>query len=201
MVVRMNGMQAMRCMEKGGTVYRIGEEGTICYRIKLGEVQTKTKEKWITTTVFNVLDWYEEYHEPKSIDWERVREGESYFTIDEEGLTYDSKDVFSKVDERRYEIANYFSTATKAMEVSFKQTLFRKLLRFSDENGAQEIDWSNDNQEKWYIMYDHYSEKLMVKSCYSMRQLGNVHFLSEKVAREAMKLFKDDLIKYFEEME
>ena len=51
----MNGMQAMRCMEKGGTVYRIGEEGTICYRIKLGEVQTKTKEKWITTTVFKQI--------------------------------------------------------------------------------------------------------------------------------------------------
>ena len=200
MVVRMNGMQAMKHMEQGGMVYRIGEEGTICYRMRLGEVQTKTKEKWITTTVFNVLDWYEECHESKSVDWERVREGESYYTIDEEGKTYDIRDVSDEIDSRRYEIANYFSTVAKAMDVSFKQTLFRKLLRFSEENGAQEIDWNNDNQEKWYIMYDHYSEKLMVKSCYSMRQLGNVHFLSEKVAREAMELFKNDLTRFFEEM-
>lgn len=190
----------MRYMEKGGTVYRISEDGIIYYRIRVGKVQTKTKEAWMTTTVFNVLDWYEECHEPEIMDWKRVERGDRYFSIDEEGLTYDSKDVFSKVDERRYEIANYFSTVTKAMDVSFKQTLFRKLLRFSEENGAQEIDWNNDNQEKWYIMYDHYSEKLMVKSCYSMRQLGNVHFLSEKVAREAMELFKDDLTKFFEEM-
>ena len=196
----MNGMDAMRYMEKGGTVYRISEDGIIYYRIRVGKVQTKTKEAWMTTTVFNVLDWYEECHEPEIMDWKRVERGDRYFSIDEEGLTYDSKDVFSKVDERRYEIANYFSTVTKAMDVSFKQTLFRKLLRFSEENGAQEIDWNNDNQEKWYIMYDHYSEKLMVKSCYSMRQLGNVHFLSEKVAREAMELFKDDLTKFFEEM-
>ena len=196
----MNGMDAMRCMEKGGTVYRISEDGIIYYRIRVGKVQTKTKEAWMTTTVFNVLDWYEECHEPEIMDWKRVERGDRYFSIDEEGLTYGSKDVFSKVDERRYEIANYFSTVTKAMDVSFKQTLFRKLLRFSEENGAQEIDWNNDNQEKWYIMYDHYSEKLMVKSCYSMRQLGNVHFLSEKVAREAMELFKDDLTKFFEEM-
>ena len=201
MVVRMNGMQAMKYMEQGGMVYRISEEGTICYRMRLGEVQTKTKEKWITTTVFNVLDWYEECHESKSVDWERVREGESYFTIDEEGMTYDIREDSDEIDSRRYEIANYFSTVTKAMDVSFKQTLFRKLLRFSEENGAQEIDWNNDNQEKWCIMYDHYSEKLMVKSCYSMRQLGNVHFLSEKVAREAMELFKDDLTKFFEKME
>ena len=196
----MNGMQAMKYMEQGGMVYRIGEEETICYRMRLGEVQTKTKEKWITTTVFNVLDWYEEYHESKSIDWERVKEGDRYFTIDEEGMTYDIREDSDEFDSRRYEIANYFSTVTKAMDVSFKQTLFRKLLRFSEENGAQEIDWNNDNQEKWYIMYDHYSEKLIVKSCYSMRQLGNVHFLSEKVAREAMELFKDDLTKFFEEM-
>ena len=195
----MNGMQAMKYMEQGGMVYRIGEEETICYRMRLGEVQTKTKEKWITTTVFNVLDWYEEYHESKSIDWERVKEGDRYFTIDEEGMTYDIREDSDEFDSRRYEIANYFSTVTKAMDVSFKQTLFRKLLRFSEENGAQEIDWNNDNQEKWYIMYDHYSEKLIVKSCYSMRQLGNVHFLSEKVAREAMELFKDDLTKFFEE--
>lgn len=194
----MNGMQAMKYMEKGGMVYRIGNEGTICYRMRLGEVQTKTKEKWITTTVFNVLDWYEEYHEPKSIDWERVREGESYFTIDEEGMTYDTREDSDEIDSRRYEVANYFSTVTKAMDVSFQQTLFRKLLRFSEENGAQEIDWNNDNQEKWYIVYDHYGKQFMVTSCYSMRQLGNVHFLSEKVAREAMELFKDDLIKYFE---
>ena len=198
--MHMNGMDAMRYMEKGGTVYRISEDGIIYYRIRVGKVQTKTKEAWMTTTVFNVLDWYEECHEPEIMDWKRVERGDRYFSIDEEGLTYDSKDVFSKVDERRYEIANYFSTVTKAMDVSFKQTLFRKLLRFSEENGAQEIDWNNDNQEKWYIMYDHYSEKLMVKSCYSMRQLGNVHFLSEKVAREAMELFKDDLTKFFEEM-
>ena len=196
----MNGMDAMRYMEKGGTVYRISEDGIIYYRIKLGEVQTKTKEKWITTTVFNVLDWYEEYHEPEIMDWKRVERGENYFTIDEEGMTYDIREDSDEIDSRRYEIANYFSTAKKAMDVSFKQTLFRKLLRFSEENGAQEIDWNNDNQEKWYIMYDHYSEKLMVKSCYSMRQLGNVHFLSEKVAREAMELFKDDLTKFFEEI-
>ena len=195
----MNGMQAMKYMQQGGMVYRIGEEEVICYRMRLGEVQTKTKEKWITTTVFNVLDWYEEYHESKSIDWERVKEGESYFTIDEEGMTYDTREDSHEIDSRRYEIANYFSTVTKAMDVSFKQTLFRKLLRFSEENGAQEIDWNNDNQEKWYIMYDHYNKQLLAGSCYSMRQLGNVHFLSEKVAREAMELFKNDLIKYFEE--
>ena len=40
----MNGMQAMKYMEQGGMVYRIGEEETICYRMRLGEVQTKTKE-------------------------------------------------------------------------------------------------------------------------------------------------------------
>ena len=47
-------------------------------------------------------------------------------------------------DKYYYEDANYFSTEEKAEEINFKQTLFRKLQRFSDENGGDKIDLNCD---------------------------------------------------------
>ena len=96
-----------------------------------------------------------------------------------------------------YKQANYFSTKEKAEEINFKQTLFRKLQRFSDENGGNEIDWKDPNQEKWMIRFDHRVEELCVGLNNYIRNFGQVYFISEEIAEKAIELFRDELIKYF----
>lgn len=193
----MNGIEAIKHMEQGGMVYRIFEDGIVCYRMKLGVVQTKVGATWTVATAFNVLDWYEEYTEPKLTGWERVKKDEINYYIDIDGLIEGDLEIFGNVDNRCFNVANYFSTKEKAEEISFKQTLFRRLQRFSDENGGNEIDWKIDRQAKWCIEYNNDNGEIVIVPFYSIMQFGQVYFTSHEVAEQAIQLFHDDLIKYF----
>ncbi len=102
--------------------------------------------------------------------------------------------VFSECD---YKSANYFSTKEKAEEIGFKQTLFRKLQRFSDENGGNEIDWNKGEQRKWMIRFDHGAKRLYVVLNTDIQNFGQVYFVSKKITEQAIELFHDELIKYF----
>ena len=193
----MNGIEAIKHMEQGGMVYRIFEDGIVCYRMKLGIVQTKVGATWTVATVFNVLDWYEEYTEPELTGWERVKKDEISYYIDIDGLIEGDLEIFDSVDNRCFNAANYFSTKEKAEEINFKQTLFRRLQRFSDENGGNEIDWKIDRQAKWCIEYNNDNGEIVIVPFHSIMQFGQVYFTSHEVAEQAIQLFHDDLIKYF----
>ena len=194
----MNGIEAIKHMEQGGMVYRIFEDGIVCYRMKLGIVQTKVGATWTVATVFNVLDWYEEYTEPSQLGWERAsNKHDEYFCIGHCGDVRPYSDDFLGYDRTIYNIANYFSTKEKAEEINFKQTLFRRLQRFSDENGGNEIDWKIDRQAKWCIEYNNDNGEIVIVPFYSIMQFGQVYFTSHEVAEQAIQLFHDDLIKYF----
>ena len=101
-----------------------------------------------------------------------------------------------ETDDNIYGIANYFSTEEKADEINFKQTLFRKLQRFSDENGGNEIDW-NDAHCKYSIKYAYDDNNLFIGWNYDVKEVGVVYFVHEEIAKQAIELFRDDLIKYF----
>lgn len=193
----MNGIEAIKHMEQGGMVYRIYEDGIVCYRMKLGMVQTKVGATWTVATEFNVLDWYEEYIEPELTGWERVKKDEINYYIDIDGLIEGDLEIFDGVDNICFNVANYFSTKEKAEEINFKQTLFRRLQRFSDENGGNEIDWKIDRQAKWCIEYNNDNGEIVIVPFYSIMQFGQVYFTSHEVAEQAIQLFHDDLIKYF----
>ena len=198
----LTGLEAVLLMQEGGYV----TDGQHIYRFVNTKIEAsditsfnKGKPKWKSGNVFNFnYDQYEEYTQPKPLTgWERVTEGDLYLTIDEEGLIYETTEDCHDMDDDRYNIANYFSTEEKAEEINFKQTLFRKLQRFSDENGGNEIDLKRDCH-KFCIEYCSYG-KLLVSNRFSSttRDFGQVYFTSREVAQQAIFLFHDDLIKYF----
>lgn len=195
----LTGLEAVLLMQEGGYV----TDGQHIYRFVNTKIEAsditsfnKGKPEWKSGNVFNFnYDQYKEYTQPKPLTgWERV-EGDSYETIASTG-TVDTVDFGYCMDVERYEIANYFSTKEKAEEINFKQTLFRKLQRFSDENGGNEIDWCNNKQNKYYVYCD-YTRELKVGSLTRERDFGQVYFISEEVVHQAIFLFKEDLIKYF----
>ena len=79
--------------------------------------------------------------------------------------------------------------------LEMQQTLFRKLQRFSDENGGNEIDWSCPYSKKFFIAYK--DGKLFYDWMTETKYFGQVYFASREVVRNAIELFHDDLIKYF----
>ena len=199
----MNGLEAIELMKQG----KIVTDGKRKYQISDGKITALTyvvrndigaeRELWENVEYFNTAkDSYEEYIEPKPLTgWERV-EGDSYETITSNGAL-NAVDFGYYMDVERYKQANYFSTKEKAEEINFKQRLFRKLQRFSDENGGNEIDWENTNQKKYCILYCHSFKELQSDFTWVRQNQGQIYFISKEIAEKAIELFHDELIKYF----
>ena len=192
----MNGLEAIELMKQGKMIksgiwiYSMDSDGVIW-------LKTELHTGWVEAHTFNILaNDYEEYIEPKPLTgWERV-EGDSYETITSNGAL-NTVDFGYYMDVERYKQANYFSTKEKAEEINFKQMLFRKLQRFSDENGGNEIDWNDEIKMKWGIWYNHDYEELASCPYFYGQAFGQVYFISKEVAEKAIELFRDELIKYF----
>lgn len=198
----LTGLEAVLLLQEGGYI----TDGQHIYRFVNTKIEAsdiasfnKGKPEWKSGNVFNFnFDQYEEYTKPKPLTgWERVKKDEINYYIDIDGLIEGDLEIFGNVDNRCFNVANYFSTKEKAEEINFKQTLFRKLQRFSDENGGNEIDLKRDCH-KFCIEYCSYG-KLLVSNRFSSttRDFGQVYFTSREVAQQAIDLFYDDLIKYF----
>lgn len=198
----LTGLEAVLLMQEGGYI----TDGQHIYRFVNTKIEAsditsfnKGKPEWKSGNVFNFnYDQYEEYTKPKPLTgWERVGENESYYSINGNSYVEKMTEDMCMEDKYYYEDANYFSTEEKAEEINFKQTLFRKLQRFSDENGGNEIGWKEVDQGKYGIWYNADHGKIEVGSTWAVRDFGQVYFISEEVAQQAIDLFHDDLIKYF----
>ena len=198
----LTGLEAVLLMQEGGYI----TDGQHIYRFVNTKIEAsditsfnKGKPEWKSGNVFNFnYDQYKEYTQPKPLTgWERVGENESYYSINGNSYVEEMTEDMCMEDKYYYEDANYFSTEDKAEEIDFKQTLFRKLQRFSDENGGSEINWKDENQCKYHIKYTHYSNNIYVEGNHSLQEVGVVYFINEQITEQAIELFHDDLIKYF----
>ena len=198
----LTGLEAVLLMQEGEYI----TDGQHIYRFVNTKIEAsditsfnKGKPEWKSGNVFNFnYDQYKEYTKPKPLTgWERVGENESYYSINGNSYVEEMTEDMCMEDKYYYEDANYFSTEEKAEEINFKQTLFRKLQRFSDENSGNKIDLNCDCH-KFCIEYCSYG-KLLVSNRFSSttRDFGQVYFTSREVAQQAIFLFHDDLIKYF----
>ena len=196
----LSGLEAIELMKQGKMVIEVGTSEPFILKIENGKVLSKSimllNGEWIIDDCFDFTINYEEYTKPLT-GWERVGENESYYSINGNCYVEEMTEDMCMEDKYYYEDANYFSTESKAEEIDFKQTLFRKLQRFSDENGGNEIDLKRDCH-KFCIEYCPYG-KLLVSNRFSSttRDFGQVYFTSREVAQQAIQLFHDDLIKYF----
>lgn len=192
----MNGLEAIELMKQGKKVSIVDAAGF--YQIKDGRIWLTYPTSKITGKVlfFDLSNTYCEYIEPKSsTGWERVDKTQTFYYINGFDSVDNTIEANYEIDKTTYEKANYFSTKEKAEEINFKQTLFRKLQRFSDENGGNEIDWNNSR--KYFIEYYSKGEKLAVDYAYRLYNFGQVYFASREIAEKAIELFRDELIKYF----
>ena len=197
----MNGLEAIELMKQGKKVSIVDAAGF--YQIKDGRIwltYPTSKVMW-EVLFFDLSNTYCEYIEPKALTgWERNEhweDSEGFYTIVACDAFADRTSYNHVLNEKCYKNANYFSTKEKAEEINFKQTLLRKLQRFSDENGGNEIDWNNEIKMKWGIWYNNEYEELASCPYVYGQAFGQVYFISEEVAEKAIELFCDELIEYF----
>ena len=122
--------------------------------------------------------------------------GEKYYSILSGGKVQTHFFYEDSIDKELIDFGNYFKTKEEAERKSFEIRLHRQLELFALENNDTEINWWDNNSEKYLIDYSK-DMGISIGVVYSLKNFGQVYFTSKEIAEKALEAFKDDLIRYF----
>lgn len=141
----------------------------------------------------NLRKMIKEYLEKNSPNkFDRAHHGGRYFFIGDAGTIINTNDVNYKLDFARYAIGNYCQDKDILEKQARKEILLRKMWRFSMEHGGDKINWNSDDDKKWYLSLS-FDNDAVVDFSYGYYPCGTVCFISEEVAKEALKFFKKEI--------
>lgn len=130
--------------------------------------------------------------------YERLENGEMYFTPNKYGECEDYAEDENPYDKKIYDAANYYNERNIAENIIRADTLMRKLRQWQALND-EPVDWSDENSSKWGIEYDYINKEFDIDYYGEIRLIGQIYFSSVEKAREAIEVFKDELTWYFTE--
>lgn len=116
----------------------------------------------------------------------RCNENEIYYYIDIFGDVHATRELNRSEDVVRYNNANYFTNKEVAEQVALHQLLYRKLLKYSYDNGAVDEAWDGGTEHYWVSREEDCNEYWCDTSLYK-KNFGEVYFSSSDVAQQAIK--------------
>ena len=159
----------------------------------------KTVQAEITKEQAKILGLVEER---SRTGYERVEKSETYYVINtEDDCMLNITEFNDQTDERCYNTGNYYSDKTIAENNARADRLFRQLRQWQAQNdkAISISDWKNNNILKYYIDYDCFNELFFVTYAIRYRCPNTIYFTSREKAKEAIEVFKDELLWYFTE--
>lgn len=145
-------------------------------------------------------------------DWEVVVEknkikvwepslGDLYYYINSNGDIKFSYYNTRSIDKRC--IGNFFKTDEEADHMVEKLKVIRELQDFALEHNDEEIDWVDNEQDKWAICYDIEDKEIAYESGKKIKSVPfNVYFATEQDCERAIKTIgKDRIKKYYFDIE
>ena len=135
----------------------------------------------------------------------KPKEGETYFYVDNDtcvcNTTFDNSFIS---DCNKYSAYNCFETKEEAEKEANKILIRRKLEDLARRlNGDKKIDWSNEDQPKYYIVFndkdngDYMQKHLFDNATYTRRTQGTIYCLQPNfLVRAKEEIGKQELIDY-----
>lgn len=96
-----------------------------------------------------------------------------------------------------YNLGNYFHTRDEAYFAYRKQIVLQTLKDFALKNNDRAIDWNNDKQKKYKIVYSYLDDEFSVWDNIRVQSIGDVYFTSTKVAKQAIEGIGEKNIKKY----
>lgn len=133
--------------------------------------------------------------------YERVKKGEMYYLVDIYNNIMRVTEDNDQGDKQCYSTGNYFNDKIIAENNARADKLLRCLRQWQAQNDKpiSMSDWKNDNISKYYVDYDCFHELFFVTYAVRRRSLNNIYFTSDEKAKEAIEVFRDELLWYFTE--
>lgn len=138
---------------------------------------------------------FEEYV-PKVTPYTRVDVDNTYYLIAPHSIVNHVQEKRCCVDDKMFEVVNYFNSKNYAEYIAFKGNLMRRIDKFAWEHNKEVIDWNNTEKRKYKIIYN-YKYKILEIECEIRRREMGIYFDSAETARAAMEAFEADLMKLY----
>jgi len=149
--------------------------------------------------------------EEKKTGYEKVGRYKPYHYALPDGRIYFKYSDGTGFEDDLYDNASYHSDKGLAEANARADRLMRQLRRFAAENGGIPSlkDWATNGETSslfkmrtlYTICYDYANKSLIVGNSHYVRYSGAVYFNDYHTAKEAMELYRDELIWYFTEYE
>ena len=122
--------------------------------------------------------------------------GDAYWRINGYGDVVN--DIWSGYEESCEELryGNCFATEESARYTLKALKVYCKLKYFAEANNTKEIDWNN-KEPKYILLYSYDSSKINCEPMFSVKDVGQIYFSSEEIARRAIEFVGEDNIKKY----
>lgn len=133
---------------------------------------------------------------PKAKVW-RPEKDEKYYTIaicgDVRSYLWDGESY----DKDIYDLGLCYPTKEAAEFATERQRVYTALQRYAEEHNTEEIDWKNNDQNKYYIWYYHPDACINIGILKIHQDIGTIYFTSEELAKAAIEEIGEDIIKKY----
>lgn len=116
-----------------------------------------------------------------------------YYFVNTNGDVQMQTDKGGVCEKKRHENVNYNLDKDYLQNRTDREHLNRKLEKFSLENGGDEIDWNNQEQQKWNMYYDYAHGLIRYQYTTIYREPHNAYFISKEVCQQAIDKFGDEI--------
>lgn len=110
---------------------------------------------------------------------------EPYFYISISNNILCENDDDTNIETLLYDNVNYFNDKNFAKQVALHQLLYRKLLKYAYENDANNCDWRDTKERKYYICFDYEKRHFSVFASFFCKDC-NVYFNNPEIAKQAI---------------
>ena len=123
----------------------------------------------------------------------RADESCLYWFVQSNGISNCTYEYYRDIDNFCYDTHNYFQTEEEARRYAKVLETERQLKKFADEHNDV-IDWSNINQEKWYLYYNYSGYKIGISNHHWTKKSRVIYFSSEEIAEQAIDTIGEEKI-------
>lgn len=123
----------------------------------------------------------------------RSKDGDIYWFVGSNGGSNWSYEINRDSDSFRHDTHNYFQTEEEAQKYAKVLETERQLKKFADEHNDV-IDWSNINQEKWYLYYNYSYYKIGISNHHWTKKSRVIYFSSEEIVEQAIDTIGEEKI-------
>lgn len=117
--------------------------------------------------------------------FKRVAEDEVYFQIGIDGDVFSLYEDRTTSDEEAVLCVNYFNDEAFAKQVSLRQLLYRKLLKYAYDNKFEDEEWNGTNMHA-YIIYNFTRKDYDIRWTRNEKEPGTVYFKTPTRATAAL---------------